>query len=116
MQRIWDILYAFGVDVVVDGHDHLYERFAPQNPDGRRDNRWGIRQFTVGTGGAEFYGVKERQPNSQVLINDTHGVLALALQDGRYGWAFVGVDRSIRDAGTSACHGAPGPLPPALPF
>lgn len=107
MQRIWDIMYAFGVDVVIDGHDHLYERFAPQTSEGVRDDRWGIRQFTVGTGGAEFYGVSQRQPNSEVVINDTHGVIALALDRNRYGWAFVGVDHSVRDAGSTACHGAP---------
>ena len=55
MQRMWDLMYANGVDVVVSGHDHMYERFAPQDPDGNADPASGIRQFTVGTGGAEFY-------------------------------------------------------------
>ena len=104
MQKIWDVMYAGGVDIVVSGHDHLYERFAPQNPVGRADPARGIRQFTVGTGGAEFYGVSVRQPNSEVLINTIHGVLALALEDGRYGWAFVGVDHTVRDSGSGTCH------------
>ena len=104
MQKIWDIMYAGGVDVVVSGHDHMYERFAPQDPDGNADPTRGIRQFTVGTGGAEFYGVSERQPNSEVLINTVHGVLALALDTGHYAWAFVAVDRTIRDSGSGTCH------------
>lgn len=104
MQKIWDILYANGVDVVVSGHDHLYERFAPQDPDGNADPALGIRQFTVGTGGAEFYGISSRQPNSEVVINDLHGILVLALGTGRYAWAFEGVDHSLADAGTGTCH------------
>lgn len=104
MQKMWDIMYAGGVDVVVSGHDHMYERFAPQDPDGNADPAHGIRQFTVGTGGAEFYGVSERQPNSEVLINTVHGVIALALGNGQYAWAFVGVDRTILDSGSGSCH------------
>ena len=104
MQRIWDILYANGVDVVVSGHDHLYERFAPQDPTGNADPARGIRQFTVGTGGAEFYDVATRQPNSEVLINTEHGVLVLSLANKEYGWAFVAVDRSVKDSGSGACH------------
>ena len=97
-------MYAGGVDIVVSGHDHLYERFAPQNPVGRADPRRGIRQFTVGTGGAEFYGVSVRQPNSEVLINTVHGVITLALDDGHYAWAFVGVDHTVHDSGSGVCH------------
>lgn len=104
MQRMWDIMYANGVDVVVSGHDHLYERFAPQNPDGERDDPRGIRQFTVGTGGAEFYSVASVQPNSEVLINTVHGVLALALDKHAYAWSFVSVDGAIRDSGSDSCH------------
>jgi hypothetical protein len=104
MQRIWDILYANRVDVVVSGHDHLYERFAPQNPVGVADPVRGIRQFTVGTGGAEFYDVSTRQPNSEVLINTDHGVLALSLDAGQYGWAFVNVRHEVMDSGSEACH------------
>ena len=104
MQKMWDIMYAAGVDVVVSGHDHMYERFAPQDPDGSADSAAGIRQFTVGTGGAEFYDVRVRQPNSELLINSVHGVLALALDAGRYAWAFVGVDHTIEDSGSGTCH------------
>jgi hypothetical protein len=107
MQRIWDILYAFGVELAIVGHDHLYERFAPQDLEGRRDDRRGIRQFVVGTGGAEFYDVSERQPNSEVLINDRYGVIALALDRGRYAWAFVDVDKNVLDSGSGDCHNRP---------
>ena len=106
MQQFWDMLYAKGVDVVVSGHDHDYERFAPQNPDGRADPTRGIREFVVGTGGAELR--RFRTPpvaNSQVRIAGTYGVLALALGDGRYGWAFVATSgRRVRDAGGGRCH------------
>jgi hypothetical protein len=104
MQKIWDIMYANGVDVVVSGHDHMYERFAPQNPNGRLDPASGIRQFTVGTGGAEFYAVSVRQPNSERLINDEHGILVLALGDGAYAWSFESVGHTIDDAGSDRCH------------
>jgi acid phosphatase type 7 len=104
MQRIWDILYANRVDVVVSGHDHLYERFAPQTPDGVADVRRGIRQFTAGTGGAELYDVSTRQPNSEVLLNTEHGVLVLSLSDKQYRWAFVTVNRSVKDSGSGECH------------
>ena len=107
MQRMWDIMYANGVDVVVSGHDHLYERFAPQDPDGVADARFGIRQFTVGTGGAEFYSVSTLQPNSEVLINTVHGILALALDKKGYAWSFIGVDHVVRDSGAGDCHHAP---------
>ena len=104
MQKMWDIMYANGVDLVVSGHDHLYERFAPQDPDGNADPALGIRQFTVGTGGAEFYSVRQVQPNSERLINDQHGILALALGAGGYAWSFVTVDHVIADAGSGQCH------------
>jgi hypothetical protein len=105
MQQFWDILYAASVDVVVSGHDHLFERFAPQDPDGRLDARRGIRQFTVGTGGAELYPFTTILPNSEVRINNTHGVLALRLDKGGYDWAFIGVgDAPVLDSGAGKCH------------
>lgn len=105
MQQFWDILYANGVDVVVSAHDHLYERFAPQDPDGNADALRGIRQFTVGTGGAALYEFTTILPNSQVRNRDTYGVLALALGDGRYGWAFLpAAGGSFRDFGSGTCH------------
>lgn len=104
MQQFWDLFYAADVDVVVSGHDHLYERFAPQDGDGRADRRRGIRQFTVGTGGAELYPFTTVIPNSEVRINNTHGVLALRLGERRYQWSFVSVGGAVVDSGSGTCH------------
>ncbi len=107
MQRIWDILYAFGVDVALTAHDHDYERFAPQNADGRRDPAFGIRQFVIGTGGGSLRSVDERIPNSEVVITGEYGVLALGLGVRGYGWAFVSTDEAVLDSGSDDCHGRP---------
>ena len=63
---LWDALYAAGADIVLNGHDHDYERFAPQTPAGVADPGAGIREFVVGTGGASHYAVRAAQPNSEV--------------------------------------------------
>ena len=107
MRRIWDILYRHGVDVVLSAHDHLYERFAPQRPDGTLDPDFGIRQFTVGTGGGGLYAAATRQPHSEVLLEGTYGVIALSLGATGYDWALVDVDRAVRDSGSGSCHGRP---------
>ena len=105
MQQMWDILYDHGVDVVVAAHDHIYERFAPQDRDGNLDPETGIRQFVVGTGGAELYSIGTIEENSEVRNNTAHGVLALSLDDGGYGWGFVPVaGQSFSDAGRGECH------------
>jgi hypothetical protein len=104
MQQFWDVLHAAGVDVVVSGHDHDYERFAPQDPDGNADPARGIRELVVGTGGADLRPFAATQPNSEVRLAGVHGVLALALGDGRYGWAFVTAAGTIADAGAGTCH------------
>lgn len=105
MQRIWDILYHFRADVVISGHDHLYERFAPQDPNGKLDTKRGIRQFTVGTGGAPLYPFRTIQPNSEVRNNDSHGVIKVTLRDGGYDWQFVPVEgASFSDSGSDSCH------------
>ena len=107
MQRVWDVMYAFGVDVVLSAHDHHYERFAPQDPEGNVDAAHGIRELLVGTGGADLRAVTTRVANSEVVIDDTYGVLALGLGREGYAWAFVTTDGSVRDAGTERCHEAP---------
>jgi hypothetical protein len=101
---IWRALYDAGADVIVNGHDHHYERFAPQDPDAREDRERGIRQFIVGTGGAEVRGIGEIQPNSELRIAIDHGVLILTLRDGGYGWEYRMVDSEVSDAGTAPCH------------
>lgn len=80
---LWDLLYAAGADVVLVGHEHLYERYLPQDPDGRLDRDRGLRQFIVGTGGAELTNVVSRRANSATTYVG-HGVLKLVLGDNRY--------------------------------
>lgn len=110
LEPFWQTLYEFGADVVLGGHDHVYERFAPQTGAGVADRDFGIRQFTVGTGGASHYGFGTSVPNSEVRNNDTFGVLKLTLRSGGYDWEFLPqAGRSFTDAGTGTCHG----LPPA---
>jgi hypothetical protein len=104
MLELWRVLYAMDVDIVINGHDHLYERFAPQTPDGRLDIAKGIRQFTVGTGGAPPTGVKRASINSEVAAG-VWGVASFTLENDGYKWAFVPVEgEAFTDSGTSVCH------------
>ncbi|HSL25597.1 MAG TPA: metallophosphoesterase, partial [Acidimicrobiia bacterium] len=89
VRPLWAALYAAGADVILNGHDHIYERFARQDPNGAADSASGIRQFTVGTGGAGLTSVVAVQPNSELRNETDHGVLKLSLQPGRYDWEFV---------------------------
>jgi hypothetical protein len=105
VRPLWDALYAANADVVVSGHDHDYERFAPQRPDGTQDKERGIREFVVGTGGAAQHGFGEVRPNSQVREAGTPGVLKLTLEPGSYGWEFVPIaGETFTDSGTTSCH------------
>ena len=101
---LWNTLYEFGAEIVISGHDHLYERFAPQMPDGRPDALRGIREFVVGTGGSALRGFMSPKGNSESR-GSVWGVLALNLLDGSYNWEFVPVEgASFRDAGAGTCH------------
>src|SRR5687767_3206420 len=100
---LWEALHSAAADVVLVGHDHLYERFAPQTPAGIADPN-GIRQFTVGTGGYQLYSAERVAPNSEVLIDDALGVVELTLQPESYEWQFLTVDGAAADTGTGACH------------
>ncbi len=105
MHDVWETLYAHGVDVVINGHDHDYERFAPQDPDGGADPAFGIRQFVAGTGGAALRPFPTTAPNSEVRNADTYGVLVLRLFGTRYEWEFVPVGGSgFHDSGGDDCH------------
>jgi hypothetical protein len=104
MDAFWRPLHAAGVDVVISGHDHDYERFAPQDPDGRPDGARGIRQFVVGTGGAPLRDFRAVAPNSELRVIVGHGVLALTLRDGSYAWEFSVADSDFRDRGVTPCH------------
>ena len=100
----WDELYAANAELVVDGHDHDYERFAPQAPDGMANNDRGIVEIVVGTGGADLEAFKEPRPNSLVRVNDAHGVLELTLGTDTWSSRFIDVAGTVRDAGGGSCH------------
>jgi len=105
VQRYWEILYEAGADVVLAGHDHVYERFGPQDAQGQADPERGLRQFTVGTGGGSLYGFGAPLPNSEVRESSTFGVLVLTLYEDRYEWEFVpAAGSSFVDRGGGACH------------
>jgi thiol-disulfide isomerase/thioredoxin len=102
---LWQALYDYGADVVIAGHEHNYERFAPQTPAGAADSMRGIREFVVGTGGADRYAFGPPLPNSEVRNGDVWGVLKLALLPGRYRWEFIPVaGMSFNDSGSGRCH------------
>jgi len=101
---LWQALYDFHADVILNGHEHVYERFAPQNPSGVADAA-GIRQFTVGTGGKSHYPLGAIQPNSEIQNATTYGVLKLTLHASSYDWQFIPVaGASFTDSGTGSCH------------
>ena len=105
MRRLFTILYQFGADVVVSGHDHIYERFAPQDPDAKA-NALGIRQFIAGTGGEALYQIGIVKPNSEVRNATTHGVLKFSLDAASYEWEFIPIaGQTFRDRGSAKCHG-----------
>lgn len=104
VRPLWELLYQAGAELVVSGHDHGYERFAPQDPYGRADPQRGVRQFVSGTGGAPLYRFLGVQPGSETQLS-SWGVLRLTLADGSYSWEFVPVaGQSARDSGNEVCH------------
>jgi hypothetical protein len=103
MQDIWRTLYDLNVDLAIVGHDHQYERFAPQDAGGRVDWTRGIRQFVVGTGGARLHQLRGARPNSEAAAS-VWGVAAFTLDADRYSWRFIAADQSFRDEGTTSCH------------
>jgi Calcineurin-like phosphoesterase len=105
-QALWQDLYAAHADVVLAGHDHDYERFAPQDPQGRADPKAGIREFVVGTGGKSHYPFTLTENNSEVRNDESFGVLSLTLHAHGYDWRFIPAAGSrLQDAGSGACHG-----------
>jgi len=114
----WQDLYAARADVVLNGHNHNYERFGLQNPQGQADAN-GLREFVVGTGGESHYGFGAPKPNSEVRNGDSFGVLELTLHASSYGFRFAPVaGKTFTDAGTNSCHNgasSPDTSPPAAP-
>ena len=100
----WNALYAAGADVILNGHEHNYERFSRQDPNARASAA-GIRQFVVGTGGASHYDFGAPDPNSEFREASTFGVLKLTLQPSSYEWQFVSSAGEVVDSGgPDACH------------
>lgn len=105
MSPIWEELYASGVDVVLSGHDHDYERFAPLDVEGRVDKLRGIRSFIVGTGGARHTEFGTIMIGSKVRNSDTFGILKLILHPTGYDWEFVPEGgKTFTDKGKGRCH------------
>ncbi|HZR29387.1 MAG TPA: metallophosphoesterase [Terriglobales bacterium] len=106
MKPFWQDLYAANADIVINGHDHDYERFAPQDPDGKLDNARGIREFVVGSGGKNSHRVfGDTKPNSEARNADTFGVLKLTLHAKSYDWEFVPEEgKTFKDSGSGTCH------------
>ncbi len=100
----WDALHAAGADLILNGHDHDYERFAPQDPAGQLDRTAGLTEVVVGTGGAPLRGFKEVVANSVVRASVAHGVLVLVLEPRGWQFRFVSADGSFSDQGRGSCH------------
>jgi hypothetical protein len=98
-------LHTAGAELVLASHDHHYERFAPQDADGNRDEATGIRQFVVGTGGATLTPLLFRKFHSESSNNTSFGVLLLQLKSSGYEWEFLPADKDgFSDRGAALCH------------
>jgi hypothetical protein len=101
----WQLLYAGGADLILNGHDHDFERFSPQSPSGAADSVAGIREFVVGTGGREPAAFGSAVAHSESRATGLTGVLRMTLRGGSYDWSFQGVPgETFTDAGTGSCH------------
>ncbi|NRQ40237.1 alkaline phosphatase [Nonomuraea sp. NN258] len=101
---VWQALYAAGAELVLNGHDHHYERFAPQNPSAQADQN-GIVEVLGGMGGASPYQIENVQPNSQKRLTNLHGVLKLTFTPTTFAWQLIGTDGSVKDSSpTYTCH------------
>jgi hypothetical protein len=111
MSPFWELLQQHGADVILSGHEHVYERFGRQNAAGEAAAN-GIRQFTVGTGGRSLRGFGKIQPNSEAHSAAAYGVLKLTLHEARYDWEFVPVAGArYEDHGSASCLDGPEPPP-----
>lgn len=103
MRPIYNVLDSNGVDIVLAGHDHLYERFAQQNSASQPSDT-SPRAFIVGTGGKSLYPFRAASPGSEVRISSAYGVLKLDLKKTSYNWQFIDENKQILDTGFSNCH------------
>ena len=103
MRDMWALLEASRAEVVLSGHDHLYERFARQTSEGIADPVNGIRQFTAGTGGAELYNFVRAAPNSEERILK-FGIVRFTLRPAQVDWEFLAIDGSVADRGLDTCR------------
>jgi hypothetical protein len=113
VKPLWQILYDNGAEVILNGHDHRYERLARIDPNDTPDPNYGIRPLIAGTGGDPGSGTTAtNEPNSQLKIYGTAGILRMDLSDTSYRWQFVAADGTangaVMDSGTESCHGVPG--------
>ena len=119
MRTLWQVLYDNNADLVLEGHDHTYERFAPQNATAGLDTARGLRSFIVGTGGANHTSFTTVAANSEVRDASTFGILAVTLHPTSYDWQFIPeAGKTFTDSGSTSCHGIPGPpdtTPPSVP-
>jgi acid phosphatase type 7 len=105
VKPLWEALYAAHADLVLNGHDHNYQRFAPQDPNGEADPVGGIREFVVGTGGKSHYPILGPIANSEVYNDETYGVLKLTLRPEDYQWQFIPVEgETFTDSGSVRCQ------------
>lgn len=103
VDTLWRTVAAMGVDAVLTAHDHIYERFSPLNSEGREDDA-GTVQFVVGTGGSSLRPVRQQQPSSRVLRNDSFGVLELSLLTDELQWRFLSTNGAQVDTGSLRCR------------
>jgi hypothetical protein len=106
--NVWQKLYDGGVDLVLQGHDHLYARYARYGRAGNSIDPNGIRQFIIGTGGNGNYAVSETKPGQEFAIA-TLGIIKLTLNPTNYSWQFVDTSNTVRESGSDSCHGKPPP-------
>jgi hypothetical protein len=100
---VWELLYAEGAELVLNGHDHNYQRYRPMDPDGSVDTAHGIREIVVGTGGASFYELRS-DSRREAGQSSVYGVLEVTLRPGGYDWRFVPVSGSYADSGSASCR------------
>jgi len=103
MHDMWALLESARAEVILNGHDHLYERFARQMPDGSADPVNGIRQFTAGTGGADLYNFVRAAGNSEERIM-RNGVIRFTLAPAQVQWEFITLDGAVADSGLDTCR------------